>query len=160
MIFLFCLFASIAGHAAVTPLAGASLEFGGDTLVEATYSDGSRSNIPAGRGLGARAGALLDLYEGFGLEGSLGFKWTSVKPATNGAVSWVRFPFELLSDSDEAACKAFSVIKMKNMYGRKVRGIERSTFVIDAAGIVRREWRGVKVPGHAQEVLAFVRTLK
>jgi peroxiredoxin Q/BCP len=72
----------------------------------------------------------------------------------------MRFPFELLSDPDETACKAFSVIKMKNMYGRKVRGIERSTFVIDAAGIVRREWRGVKVPGHAQEVLAFVRTLK
>ncbi|HXV10149.1 MAG TPA: peroxiredoxin [Burkholderiales bacterium] len=72
----------------------------------------------------------------------------------------MRFPFELLSDSDEAACKAFSVIKMKNMYGRKVRGIERSTFVIDGSGIVRREWRGVKVPGHAQEVLAFVKTLK
>ena len=72
----------------------------------------------------------------------------------------MRFPFELLSDSDESACKAFSVIKMKNMYGKKVRGIERSTFVIDAAGIVRREWRGVKVPGHAQDVLAFVKTLK
>jgi peroxiredoxin Q/BCP len=72
----------------------------------------------------------------------------------------MRFPFELLSDPDEAACKAYSVIKMKNMYGRKVRGIERSTFAIDASGIVRREWRGIKVPGHAQEVLAFVRTLK
>ena len=72
----------------------------------------------------------------------------------------MRFPFELLSDPDEAACKAYSVIKMKNMYGRKVRGIERSTFAIDASGIVRREWRGVKVPGHVQEVLAFVRTLK
>ena len=70
------------------------------------------------------------------------------------------FPFDLLSDVDETACKAFSVIKMKNMYGRKVRGIERSTFVLDAAGVVRREWRGVKVPGHAQEVLAFVKTLK
>ena len=49
---------------------------------------------------------------------------------------------------------------MKNMYGKKVRGIERSTFVIDADGVVRREWRGVKVPGHAQEVLEFVKTLK
>ncbi|MCC7484911.1 MAG: peroxiredoxin [Burkholderiales bacterium] len=68
-------------------------------------------------------------------------------------------PFELLSDAEEKACKAFSVIKMKNMYGRKVRGIERSTFVIDAGGIVRREWRGVKVPGHVEEVLAFVKNL-
>jgi peroxiredoxin Q/BCP len=71
----------------------------------------------------------------------------------------MKFPFELLSDTDETACKLYGVIKMKNMYGRKVRGIERSTFVIDAAGILRREWRGVKVPGHAQEVLEFVRTL-
>ena len=70
------------------------------------------------------------------------------------------FPFDLLSDTDETACKAFGVIKMKNMYGRKVRGIERSTFVIDAGGIVRGEWRGVKVPGHAREVLDFVKTLK
>ena len=69
------------------------------------------------------------------------------------------FPFELLSDADEVACKAFDVIKMKNMYGKKVRGIERSTFAIDAKGIVRREWRGVKVPGHAQEVLEFIKTL-
>ena len=69
------------------------------------------------------------------------------------------FPFELLSDADEIACKAFDVIKMKNMYGKKVCGIERSTFVIDAGGVVRREWRGVKVPGHAQEVLDFIKTL-
>ena len=69
------------------------------------------------------------------------------------------FPFDLLSDADETACQLFGVIKMKNMYGKKVRGIERSTFVIDRSGVVRREWRGVKVPGHAQEVLDFVRTL-
>jgi peroxiredoxin Q/BCP len=69
------------------------------------------------------------------------------------------FPFELLSDEDEVACKAFEVIKMKNMYGKQVRGIERSTFVIDGDGIVRREWRGVKVAGHAQDVLNFVKTL-
>ena len=69
------------------------------------------------------------------------------------------FPFELLSDADEIACKAFDVIKMKNMYGKKVRGIERSTFVIDAKGVVRREWRGVKVPGHAQEVMEFLKTI-
>jgi peroxiredoxin Q/BCP len=69
------------------------------------------------------------------------------------------FPFELLSDADEIACKAFGVIKMKNMYGKKVRGIERSTFMVDAKGTVRREWRGVKVPGHAQEVLEFIKTI-
>ena len=72
----------------------------------------------------------------------------------------MKFPFELLSDSEETACKLYGVIKMKNMYGRKVRGIERSTFAIDGRGIVRREWRGVKVPGHVQEVLEFVRTLR
>jgi len=69
------------------------------------------------------------------------------------------FPFPLLSDADEALCNAFGVIRMKNMYGKKVRGIERSTFVIDARGDLVREWRGVKVPGHAAEVLEFVRTL-
>lgn len=68
-------------------------------------------------------------------------------------------PFDLLSDADEAACQAFGVIKMKTMCGRQVRGIERSTFVFDADGNLAREWRGVKVPGHAEEVLAFVRTL-
>ena len=63
------------------------------------------------------------------------------------------FPFDLLSDSDETVCQQFGVMKMKNMYGKQVRGIERSTFLIDAEGVLRREWRGVKVPGHAQAVL-------
>ena len=69
------------------------------------------------------------------------------------------FPFDLLSDPDEKICNLFGVMKMKNMYGRQVRGIERSTFVIDVRGRVCRQWRGVKVPGHAQEVLEFVRSL-
>jgi peroxiredoxin Q/BCP len=69
------------------------------------------------------------------------------------------FPFELGSDSDEAVCTLFDVIKMKNMYGKQVRGIERSTFVIDRDGVLRREWRGVKVAGHAQQVLDFVQSL-
>jgi len=68
-------------------------------------------------------------------------------------------PFALLSDGDEALCTQFSVIKMKKLYGKEVRGIERSTFVIDGKGVLRREWRGVKVPGHAQEVLDYVKTL-
>ena len=71
----------------------------------------------------------------------------------------MKFPFDLLSDAEEKACALFGVIKMKNMYGRKVRGIERSTFVIDKSGALAREWRGVKVPGHAQEVLDFAETL-
>lgn len=66
------------------------------------------------------------------------------------------FPFELLSDADELACNLFGVMKWKTLYGKKVRGIERSTFVLDATGVVLREWRGVKVPGHAEEVLHFV----
>jgi len=69
------------------------------------------------------------------------------------------FPFELLSDADETVCKLLGVIKMKNMYGKQVRGIERSTFVFDSRGVLQREWRGVKIPGHVQEVLAFIRTL-
>jgi peroxiredoxin Q/BCP len=71
----------------------------------------------------------------------------------------MKFPFELLSDEDEAVCKQFGVMKMKNMYGRKVRGIERSTFVVDDKGVLAREWRGVRVPGHAEEVLNFVKAL-
>ena len=71
----------------------------------------------------------------------------------------MKFPFELLADADEAACKQFGVMKMKNMYGKKVRGIERSTFVIDGKGMLAREWRGVRVPGHAEEVLNFVKAL-
>jgi peroxiredoxin Q/BCP len=68
-------------------------------------------------------------------------------------------PFELISDTEERACEAFGVMKMKNMYGKQVRGVERSTFVIDAEGRIAREWRGVKVPGHIEEVLQFVRSL-
>jgi peroxiredoxin Q/BCP len=71
----------------------------------------------------------------------------------------MKFPFELLSDPDEALCTQFGVMKQKNMYGKKVRGIERSTFVLDKAGVLAREWRGVKVPGHVQEVLNFVKAL-
>jgi peroxiredoxin Q/BCP len=69
------------------------------------------------------------------------------------------FPFELISDPDELVCELFGVMKLKNMYGKQVRGIERSTFLIDAAGRLAREWRGVKVPGHVDEVLAAVKEL-
>ena len=69
------------------------------------------------------------------------------------------FPFDLLSDPDEKLCKKFDVIKEKTLYGRKFMGIERSTFLIDAEGKLRREWRKVKVKGHAQEVLDTVKAL-
>jgi peroxiredoxin Q/BCP len=65
-------------------------------------------------------------------------------------------PFELLSDSDEALCERFGVIKLKSLYGKQVRGIERSTFLIDGTGVLMREWRGVKVPGHVNEVLEAI----
>jgi peroxiredoxin Q/BCP len=71
----------------------------------------------------------------------------------------MRFPFELLADPEEAVCRQFGVMKAKVMYGKKVRGIERSTFVLDESGVLAREWRGVKVPGHVQEVLNFVKAL-
>ena len=69
------------------------------------------------------------------------------------------FPFELLADTEELACGIFGVMKMKNMYGKQVRGVERSTFVIDKNGVLIKEWRGVKVDGHVQEVLQFIQTL-
>ncbi len=69
------------------------------------------------------------------------------------------FPFELLADKEETVCQLFDVIKLKNMYGRKVRGIERSTFLIDKEGVLRKAWRKVKVDGHATEVLDTIKAL-
>ena len=101
-----------------------------------------------------------DLHGDFAAAGAvvLGVSRDSLKSHENfkGKQS---FPFELGSDADEAVCTLFGVIKQKMMYGKQCRGIERSTFVIDRAGVLRREWRGVKVAGHVQEVLDFVRTL-
>jgi len=68
----------------------------------------------------------------------------------------MKFPFELLADEDLALCNQFEVYKEKSMYGRKYMGVERSTFLVDGKGILRREWRKVKVPGHAEEVLAAI----
>ena len=67
-------------------------------------------------------------------------------------------PFELISDPDELVCQQFGVMKMKNMYGKQVRGVERSTFIIDAHGRLVKEWRGVKVNDHVDEVLEFVKS--
>lgn len=70
-----------------------------------------------------------------------------------------KFNFDLLSDEDEKLCQQFDVIKVKNMYGKKVLGVERSTFLIDEKGVLRKEWRKVKVKGHVEEVLAAVKAL-
>lgn len=69
------------------------------------------------------------------------------------------FPFELLSDPEQVVCKLYDVIREKSMYGKKYLGVERSTFLIDAQGVLRREWRKVKVTGHAEAVLAAVQAL-
>jgi peroxiredoxin Q/BCP len=101
-----------------------------------------------------------DLHAEFTAAGAviLGISRDSLKSHENFKAKQA-FPFELGSDTDETVCNLFAVMKMKNMYGKQVRGVERSTFVIDRSGVLRREWRGVKVPGHVQEVLDFVKTL-
>jgi peroxiredoxin Q/BCP len=88
----------------------------------------------------------------------LGISRDSVKSHENFKAKQ-QFPFELLSDAEEKACKLFDVIREKNMYGKKVMGIERSTFLIDEKGVLRREWRKLKVPGHVDEVLEAISEL-
>ena len=101
-----------------------------------------------------------DLYPEFRKAGCeiVGISRDSIKSHENFKAK-LGFPFDLLSYENEKVCNLFSVIKMKNMYGKQVRGIERSTFVLDANRVLRREWRGVKVPGHVQEVIEFVKTV-
>jgi peroxiredoxin Q/BCP len=102
-----------------------------------------------------------DLYWQFTKIGAViaGVSRDSLK-SHEGFKAKMEFPFELISDADEELCAQFDVIKMKNMYGKKVRGIERSTFLIDSSGALAREWRKVKVEGHAAEVLGAVKALK
>jgi peroxiredoxin Q/BCP len=87
-----------------------------------------------------------------------GISRDSVKSHENFKAKF-EFPFDLLADTEELACQLFGVIKMKKMYGKEVRGIERSTFIINTEGALIHEWRGVKVDGHIPEVLAFVCSL-
>jgi peroxiredoxin Q/BCP len=70
-----------------------------------------------------------------------------------------KLPFELLSDEDEKVCRLFDVIREKTLYGRKYMGVDRSSFLIDASGTLQRDWRGVKVPGHVEEVLEAAKSL-
>ena len=101
-----------------------------------------------------------DLYPKFRKAGCevIGISRDSIKSHENFKAKFT-LPFALLSDAEEKVCTQFGVIKMKKLYGKEVRGIERSTFVIDKHGVLQYEWRGVKVDGHAAEVLKFVQSL-
>ena len=116
-----------------------------------------KDNTP---GCTTEAQQFRDLYSKYKKAGCeiVGISRDSIKSHENFKARF-SLPFTLLSDADETACKLFGVIKLKNMYGKQVRGIERSTFVFDKNGALRREWRGVKADGHAQEVLDFIKTL-
>ncbi len=116
-----------------------------------------KDNTP---GCTTEAQQFRDLYAQFEKAGSeiVGISRDSIKSHENFKTKFT-LPFALLSDADELACGLFGVMKQKMMYGKQVRGIERSTFVLDTKGIIRKEWRGLKADGHAQEVLAFVQTL-
>jgi peroxiredoxin Q/BCP len=111
-------------------------------------------------GCTTEAGQFRDLHADFiKAGGSLwGVSRDSLKSHENFK-SKLDLPFELLCDADETACALFDVIRIKNMYGKQVRGIERSTFLIDRNGCLAREWRGVKVDGHATEVLVALQSL-
>ncbi len=104
--------------------------------------------------------AFRDLYDEFKSAGGeiLGVSRDSVKSHENFRNKF-RFPFHLLSDTDEALCKQFDVIHEKSMYGRKYMGVVRSTFLLDGEGVLRHEWRKVRVPGHAEAVLEALKAL-
>jgi len=106
-------------------------------------------------GCAAEGQDFAQAYAGFERSGTqiVGVSRDSLKSHA-GFKHKLGLPFELIADTDEGLCRLFDVIKSKTMYGRPVRGIERSTFLIDARGILRQQWRGVKVSGHVAEVLA------
>ena len=116
-----------------------------------------KDNTP---GCTTEAQQFRDLYAEFQKAGCevVGVSRDSIKSHENFKTKFT-LNFALLSDADEVVCDLFGVIKQKMMYGKPVRGIERSTFVLDNKGIIRKEWRGLKADGHAQEVLSFVQTL-
>jgi len=116
-----------------------------------------KDNTP---GCTTEAQQFRDLYADFQRAGCeiFGVSRDSLK-SHEGFKTRFSLPFELLADTDETVCNLFGVLKQKMMYGKQVIGIERSTFVIDQAGSLRREWRGLKADGHAREVLDFVKTL-
>lgn len=116
-----------------------------------------KDNTP---GCTTQAQQFRDLYAEFQKAGCeiVGISRDSIKSHENFKAKFT-LPFELLSDAEEVACELFGVIKLKNMYGKQVRGIERSTFVFDKDGTLCHEWRKLKADGHAQEVLDFINSL-
>ena len=126
----------------------------GETVVLYFYP---KDNTP---GCTTQGAEFRDAYDAFRKAGAtvVGVSRDSMK-SHEGFKAKMDFPFELISDVDEKLCAQFDVIRMKNMYGKQVRGIERSTFLIDGTGKLVREWRKVKVDGHVDEVLAAVQSL-
>jgi thioredoxin-dependent peroxiredoxin len=131
-----------------------SSEAAGKALVLYFYP---RDNTP---GCTKEGEAFRDLHSQFKKAGAvvLGVSPDSVA-SHDKFIAKMSFPFALLADPEQEVCKLFDVIQEKSMYGKKYLGVERSTFLIDATGVLRREWRKVKVPGHAEEVLAAVKEL-
>lgn len=127
---------------------GALADYAGRWLVLYFYP---RDSTPGCTTEGNDFNALLPQFEALGAT-VLGVSRDSVRSHQNFRAKQ-GFSFELASDADEVLCNAFGVIREKNMYGRKVLGIERSTFLIDPSGVIVQSWRPVKVPGHAQAVL-------
>jgi len=127
----------------------------GKTLVIYFYP---KDNTP---GCTAESQAFRDLYPQFQKAGCevVGISRDSIKSHENFKIKF-SLPFALLSDADEKVCAQVGVIKLKKLYGKEVRGIERSTFVLDRHGVLRHEWRGVKVESHVAEVLKFVQSLQ
>lgn len=129
-------------------------DYAGKTLVLYFYP---KDNTP---GCTAEGQNFRDQYKAFKRAGAdvLGVSRDSLASHERFKAA-MEFPFELISDPEEKLCKLFGVMKEKKLYGRVSIGIERSTFVIDGQGILVREWRGLRVPGHVEEVLEYVKSL-
>jgi peroxiredoxin Q/BCP len=129
-------------------------DFRGRTLVIYFYP---KDNTP---GCTTEAMQFRDLHERFRRAGAeiVGVSRDSLRSHESFKAK-LGLPFELVSDPDEKVCSMFDVMAMKSMYGKQVRGVERSTFVIDAEGKIVKEWRGVKVPGHVDDVLGLIESL-
>ncbi len=129
-------------------------DFRGRTLVIYFYP---KDNTP---GCTTEALQFRDLHPQFRSAGAeiIGVSRDSLR-SHEGFKAKLGLPFELISDPDETVCQLFDVMVMKSMYGKQVRGVERSTFVIDAEGKIVKEWRGVKVPGHVNDVLGLIESL-
>jgi peroxiredoxin Q/BCP len=111
-------------------------------------------------GCTTEAQQFRDLYAEFESAGAMIFGVSRDNLASHDKFrTQLELPFDLIADTEEKLCHMFGVVKNKIMYGKKVKGIERSTFLVDAEGVLRQEWRGVKVAGHVQEVLEAVRKL-